>query len=116
MALSTQDRHEILDLCARYFISTDEKDVDGYMDCWVDDDDISPESVFGNLKGRKPFRDFMDEHVIRGIGVGKRHLLSNTSIRDGEDDRTAYVTSYMVVIDVDNIPNIVGPVSRETAR
>lgn len=106
MALTTQDKQEIASLCARYYISTDEKDVEGFMNCWADGE-ILFESIFGNFTTRAALRSFEDEHVHRGAAVGKRHLLGNVDIRDGEDDRGAYVTSYMVVLEVHQIPAIV---------
>jgi hypothetical protein len=106
MALTAEDKQEIMDLCARYYISTDEKDVDGFMDCWVDGD-IRFESIFGDFTDHQSLRDFEDEHVHRGGAVGKRHLLGNVHVRDGEDDQTAFVTSYMIVFEVDEIPSIV---------
>ena len=107
MSLTLEDKFDIQQLCARYYVSTDEKDVDGFMDCWIDDDEIFFESEFGNFKGRQEIRDFEDNHVHRGMAVGKRHLLGNVIIEDGEDDNTAYVTSYLVVMEVAEIPQIV---------
>lgn len=107
MTLSAEDKQEIIDLHARYYLSTDEKDVNGYMSCWVDDDEIVFESVFGNFTGRQLLKDFEDEHTSRGMAVGKRHLLGNVSIRVGENEDTAYATSYMIVMDVINVPQIV---------
>ena len=107
MPLTTEDRLAIHELCARYYLTTDEADVDGFMDCWADHDDIRFESVFGTFEGRAGIRAFEDEHVHRGMAVGKRHLLSNVVARPGEDDNTATVTSYMTVLDVVNIPHIV---------
>ena len=106
MPLSALDRLEIQDLCARYYISTDEQDVDGFMDCWVEDDDITFNSAFGNYKGRAAIREFEDEHVHRGMAVGKRHLLGNVSIEEGERPNEALVTSYLVVMEVVERPYI----------
>jgi SnoaL-like domain len=105
--LSASDRLEILDLCARYYISTDEKDVDGFMDCWVPDEDIVFNSAFGNFKGRAAVRAFEDEHVHRGMAIGKRHLLSNVSIRPGSGANQALVTSYLTVVEVVDVPQII---------
>ena len=105
--LSPTDRLAIRELCARYYVTTDEQDVDGFMTCWADHDDIRFESVFGTYVGRDAIRAFEDEHVHRGMAVGKRHLLSNVVIRPGETDDTAYVTSYMTVLDVVNVPSII---------
>lgn len=106
-ALTSEDRLEILDLCARYYISTDERDVDGFMDCWVPDEDIVFNSAFGNFKGRAAVRAFEDEHVHRGMAIGKRHLLTNASIRPGPAAHQALVTTYLTVVEVVDVPHIV---------
>jgi SnoaL-like domain len=105
--ITTQDTLDILSLCAKYYVCTDEKDVDGFMACWADDQPIMFESPFGNFDNRDALRAFEDEHVNRGMAIGKRHVLSNPVIELGENANTAYVTSYMVVLDVDNIPSII---------
>jgi hypothetical protein len=107
MSLTAEDRLEIHDLCARYYITTDEADVDGFMKCWTEDTDILFESEFGTFRGPEQIRAFEDEHVHRGMAIGKRHLLGNVSIREGEDANTAYVTSYMLVMEVADEPHIV---------
>lgn len=107
MPLSSEDRIQIHELCAKYYVSTDEKDVDAFMDCWVDADDILFESAFGNFKGRDAIRKFEDDHVHRGMAVGKRHILSNVFIREGADSNKALVTSYLMVLEVVEKPLIV---------
>ncbi len=107
MALTAEDKIEIHELCAKYYVSTDEKDVDGFMDCWVEDDDIIFESAFGNFKGRKEIRTFEDEHVSRGMAVGKRHLLGNVYVKESGKGNQALVTSYLVVMEVVQKPSII---------
>lgn len=107
MPLSASDQLEIQDLCARYYVSTDEKDVPGFMDCWVDDDDITFESAFGTFRGRDAIRAFEDEHVHRGMAIGKRHLVANVIIRAGARSDQALVTTYLVVMEVVEAPQIV---------
>jgi hypothetical protein len=104
--LTDSDRLELLDLCARYYVSTDEADVDGFMDCWVDSDDIVFESAFGTFKGRKAIRDFETAHVTGGMAVGKRHVLSNVVLKPGPEG-SALVTSYLTVLEVRDRPEIV---------
>jgi hypothetical protein len=104
--LTESDRLEILDLCARYYVSTDEADVDGFMDCWIDSDDIVFESAFGTFRGRKAIRDFETAHVTGGMAVGKRHMLSNVIIKPGPEG-SALVTSYLTVLEVRDRPEIV---------
>lgn len=105
--LTAEDRLDILDLCARYYISTDEKDVDGFMDCWVLDDEIVFRSAFGEFAGRAAVRQFEDEHVHRGMAIGKRHLLSNVSIRPASKPDQALVTTYLTVVEVVEEPHII---------
>lgn len=105
--LTAEDRLDIHDLCARYYISTDEKDVEGFMDCWVLDDDIVFKSAFGEFAGRAAVRQFEHEHVHRGMAVGKRHLLSNVSIRPASRPDQALVTTYLTVVEVVEEPRII---------
>ena len=108
MSITAQDRQDIRELCARYYNTTDAKDVDGFMDCWVDDDDILFESAFGNFSGRDEIRAFEEEHVSDdGMAHGKRHVLSNVVVEAGDDESTAFTSTYLIVIDVVNIPHIV---------
>lgn len=107
MSLNADDKIEIHELCAKYYVSTDEKDVDGFMDCWMDDDDIVFESAFGNFKGRQEIRKFEDEHVRTGMAIGKRHLLGNVYISESNKKNQALVTSYLIVMEVVDKPFIV---------
>lgn len=104
--LTDTDRLEILDLCARYYVSTDEADVNGFMDCWIDSDEILFESAFGTFRGRKAIRDFETAHVNGGMAVGKRHMLSNVIIKPHAEG-SALVTSYLTVVEVRDRPEIV---------
>lgn len=107
MPLTADDRLDIHELCARYYVSTDEKDVPGFMECWVDDDDITFESAFGTFRGRDEIRTFEDEHVHRGMAIGKRHLVGNVMIREGARPDQALVTTYLVVMEVVDTPQII---------
>ena len=107
MGLTAEDKIEIHELCAKYYVSTDEKDVDGFMDCWVEDDDIVFESAFGNFKGRNEIRNFEDEHVSTGMAIGKRHLLGNVYVSESDNKKQALVTSYLIVLEVVDKPFIV---------
>lgn len=102
MALTAQDRLEILGLVARYNLTTDSKDVDGYMDCWAEE--LLFESPFGTFRSREEMRAFEAEHVQTGA-MGKRHLSLNMAIEEDGDD--ALVTSDMVVLEVAEAPHVV---------
>jgi hypothetical protein len=112
MTLTGQDRVEIMDLCARYNISTDNADVDGFMDCWVEEGNenyVRFESPFGNFDSREEIRTFEQEHVTTGGAVGKRHLGSNIVIKEGKDEvvNTAFVTNDLIVVEARDIPYVV---------
>lgn len=104
--ISEADRLEIMDLHSRYYVSTDEADVDGFMDCWLDSDEIVFESAFGNFKGRKAIRDFETSHVNGGMAVGKRHLLTNLVLEASETGEVL-ATSYLSVVEVKDRPEII---------
>jgi len=112
MTLTGQDRAEIMDLCAKYNISTDNADVDSFMDCWSEEEGsnhVRFESPFGNFSSREEIRHFEQEHVTKGMAVGKRHLAFNIVVREGKDDNnnTAFVTSDLMVVETNEIPYIV---------
>ncbi|MDX2221896.1 MAG: nuclear transport factor 2 family protein [Rhodospirillaceae bacterium] len=107
MTLTADDKLAIADLHARYYVSTDEADVDGFMACWAEDGDVLFDSAFGTFPSRDTIRAFEDEHVHRGMAVGKRHILTNLTIRPGDRPGTALTTSYLQVIDVVNAPRII---------
>ncbi len=102
MSLTALDRLEILDLVARYNLSTDDKDVDGYMACWAEE--VLFESPFGTFRTREEMRAFEAQHVETGA-MGKRHLSLNVAIEEEDDD--ALVTSDLVVLEVAEAPHVV---------
>lgn len=104
--ITANDKLEILDLHSRYYISTDEADVDGFMNCWLDNDEILFESAFGTFRGRNEIRAFETAHVNGGMAVGKRHLLSNVSL-EPVDSSTVLATSYLSVVEVKDRPEII---------
>lgn len=108
MNLTAEDRTEIIDLVSRYNIFTDNADVDGFMSCWMgEEDSVRFDSPFGNFNSREEIRKFEHEHVTKGMAVGKRHLAFNISIKKGDKDNEALVTSDLMVVEVKDIPYIV---------
>jgi hypothetical protein len=111
MTLTGQDRAEIMDLCARYNVSTDNADVDSFMNCWMEEgsgNNVRFESPFGNFNSREEIKHFEQEHVTKGMALGKRHLGFNIVIREGKDDNnTAFVTNDLMVVETKEVPYIV---------
>ena len=107
MTISTADRLAIEELHHQYYLSTDDKDVDGFMECWVTDGFEGFFSPFGDFETRDSLREFEHDHTHGGTAEGKRHINSNLALKAGPDADTVHATSYMTVVDVVNAPRIV---------
>jgi hypothetical protein len=107
MTITADDRLLIQELHHHYYLSTDNADVDGFIDCWASDRPILFESPFGDFADLDSLRAFETEHVEGGMAVGKRHYNLNLALRPGPDQDTVFATSYMVVLEVAGMPGIV---------
>jgi hypothetical protein len=103
--LSADDRLALFDLHARFYVAIDEKDEAMFMGCWAEDDDIAIESAFGSPRGLEQMHQFFHIH-INGHAMGKRHILQNLIIRESDDPDIAYATSYMIVLEVEDLPRV----------
>jgi hypothetical protein len=109
MNLKTNDLLEIQNLVARYCIATDNKDVDGFMNCWVSPEEFGgyDSGAFGHLKTWQELRDFEAHHVGEGGGAnGKRHQATNVLI-EPISDTEVHVTHDLIVLEVAEIPSVV---------
>lgn len=109
MNLSINDLLEIQNLIASYTITTDNKDVDGFMNCWVDPDQFEgyESGPFGHMKTWGELKAFEAHHVGPGGNAnGKRHQATNIIIQPVNDQEVS-VTHDMIVLEVDNIPMVV---------
>ncbi len=107
--MTTQDVLEIQNLIATYTIATDNKDVDGFMNCWVEPDEFEgyDSGAFGQMKTWDELRAFEEHHVGPGGNAnGKRHQVTNVIIKPVSDTEV-HVTHDMIVLEVDAIPLIV---------
>ena len=105
--LSEQDHRDIEALHHRYYLSTDDADVDGFLDCWATEEFEGFFSPFGDFETRDALREFEHGHTHGdGMAVGKRHINSNLHVTADGKDR-ALATSYMLVVDVENAPRII---------
>lgn len=107
MPITEADRSAIIELHHRYYLSTDDKDVEGFMDCWVEDGFEGFFSPFGDFETRDALSEFEHDHTHGGTADGKRHFSGNLVMREGDDADTVLATSYMTVVDVVNVPKIV---------
>lgn len=109
MNLTTQDVLDIQNLIATYCIATDNKDVDGFMNCWVTPGEFEgyDSGAFGHMKTWEELRAFESHHVGKGGNAnGKRHQATNIIIQPVSDGEVS-VTHDMIVLEVANIPGVV---------
>lgn len=106
--ISADDRLDIIELCSRYFTTTDDRDVDGFMNLWVEGPEFRglDSGVLGNVKTREELRAFEAHHVQEGgMANGHRHMCLNVSMV-AISEREVHVTSDMQVLRVDVPPHI----------
>lgn len=109
MSITTQDLLEIQNLVTTYFVATDNKDVEGFMDCWVGPEDFGgyDSGAFGNMETWEDLKAFETKHVGEGGDAnGKRHQVTNLVIHPVSETEVK-VTHDMLVFEVDEIPFLV---------
>lgn len=109
MNITTQDILEIQNLISTYTIATDNKDVEGFMNCWVSPKEFGgyDSGAFGNLKTWEELKSFEAHHVGEGGNAnGKRHQVTNVIIKPINDNEVS-VTHDMIVLEVAAIPFVV---------
>ena len=96
MTLSTEDRLDILELCARYNHAFDSADPEAFAATFTED------GVFGSIKGTEALRAFVPRRWERArVEDGARVIRHwNTShVIEGDGD-TARHSSYVLVLDI----------------
>ena len=109
MKITTQDLLEIQNLIATYTVATDNKDVDGFMNCWVKPEEFEgyDSGAFGNLKTWDELKAFEAHHVgPGGEANGKRHQVTNIIIEPVSENEVS-VTHDMIVLEVASIPMVI---------
>jgi hypothetical protein len=109
MTLTTQDLLEIQNLVTAYCITTDNKDVEGFMNCWVKPEEFAgyDSGVFGSMETWEELRAFETHHVGEGGNAnGKRHQATNLVINPVSATEVK-VTNDMLVFEVAELPFLV---------
>jgi SnoaL-like domain len=109
MGLTTHDILEIQNLVTAYCITTDNADVDGFMNCWVKPEVFEgyDSGAFGQCKTWQELKDFETHHVgPGGMANGKRHQTTNIHITVVSDTEVL-VTNDMMVLEVADIPQLI---------
>ena len=108
-ALTAIDILELQNLVARYCQTTDNSDVQGFMNCWVEPDAFGgyDSGAFGNLRTWQELSDFEAKHVSpSGLAHGKRHQPTNVLIEPISASE-AHITHDLVVLEVLEVPRVV---------
>lgn len=106
--LTSQDILDIQNLVVDYCITTDNKDVEAFMECWVSAEEFGgyDSGAFGNMKTWDELYEFEKEHVgPNGMAQGKRHQSTNISIK-AVSESEVLVTNDMIVLEVAEIPMV----------
>ncbi len=109
MALTTHDLLEIQNLVTAYCITTDNADVDAFMNCWVKPDAFEgyDSGAFVHSHTWQELKDFETHHVgPGGMANGKRHEATNIHITPVSDTEVL-VTNDMLVLEVADIPKLI---------
>lgn len=107
--ISQKDYFEVQNLITAYSITTDNVDVDGFMNTWVSPEEFGgyKSEAFGNMDTWEAMQKFETEHTGEGgMANGKRHQVTNVYI-EFIDDNTAHVTHDLIVLEVAEIPQII---------
>lgn len=107
--MTTLDLLEIQNLVTSYFVCTDNKDVEGFMNCWVDAEAFQgyDSGAFGNMTTLEELRNFEANHVAEGGDAnGKRHQATNLIIKPVSNTEVK-ITHDMLVFEVAEIPFLV---------
>lgn len=92
MALTLQDRLDILELAARYNKAVDGGDVEGWLALWTDDGVF--ETSFGTFKGKEALRNFMKFYMA--TSKGNRHVSVNP-VMEGDGDSATLACDLLLV-------------------
>ena len=107
--ITHQDHLEIHNLIARYCITTDNADADGFMQLWVEPAEFGgyESGPFGSMKTWEEMLSFERKHVgPGGMANGKRHQVLNLHI-EPVSATEAHVTHDMIVLEVADAPRVI---------
>jgi hypothetical protein len=101
MALTVEDRLDIVELINRYNTLADERDVEGTLGCYTDDGQITGD--FGTGSGKDAMREDLPA-IFEAEGTLKRHLALNHQLSgDGESAEARYI---LAVLEGESIPSV----------
>jgi hypothetical protein len=107
--ITHHDHLEIHNLIARYCITTDNADADGFMQLWVEPAEFGgyESGPFGSMKTWEEMLSFERKHVgPGGMANGKRHQATNILIEAISADEV-HVTHDLQVLEVAEQPRLI---------
>ena len=101
MSLSVEDRLDIVELINRYNTLADERDVEGTLECYTDDGQITGD--FSTGEGKEAMREDLPA-IFEAEGTLKRHLALNHQLSgDGDAAEARYI---LAVLEGESIPSV----------
>lgn len=107
--ITHHDYLEILNLVARYCLTTDNADADAFMQLWVGPDDFGgyDSGSFGSMPTWDELYSFERKHVgPGGMANGKRHQATNILVEPISADEV-HVTHDMQVLEIAKEPRLI---------
>jgi hypothetical protein len=107
--ITFEDHFEIVNLVARYCVTTDNADPDAFMRLWVSSEQFGgyDSGAFGSMKTWEELYAFEKHHVGPGGGAnGKRHQATNLVI-EPVSAAEVHVTHDLLVLEIAEIPRLI---------
>ena len=101
MALTVEDRLDIVDLINRYNTLADERDVEGTVACYTEEGQITGD--FGTGEGHAAMREDLPA-IFDAEGTLKRHLAVNHQLSG--DGTTAEARYVLAVLEGEHLPSV----------
>jgi 3-phenylpropionate/cinnamic acid dioxygenase small subunit len=109
--VSVDDHQAIAEVIARYAVTLDEGDADGWAECFTEDGRYTltlpeAEAPAFDIRGRRALAEYRRANPIIGVGAAWQHVVSNLRIAVDASLHTAEARSYWTSIAADPRPEI----------
>ena len=104
--ITIDDKIGIQELIAKYNLALDNKNIDEWINTWIDDGIWT--TTFGEAKGKTELKNMVNK-ITNEFASGKRHVSTNIVIEDPStnNDSMANAKSYLTVIEAQKTPEVI---------
>lgn len=105
--ITMDDKIVIQELIAKYNLDIDNKNIDEWINTWIDDGIWT--TTFGEAKGKIELKNMVNQ-ITNEFASGKRHVSTNIVIEDASSSSSnsmASAKSYLTVIEAHKTPEVV---------